>query len=318
MNAESETEAARLADELAEEGFLAEDLVEIRRSWETAGKAGMVELPNVDQEWERFREMSGFEEAGMAQEGEAPETKTPSMRMIPWAVAAGIALCIVIGIWQFGGGRGKMELVEAGKNGRNVELADGSDISLGKGAVLQYAENFETDRELEFVGEAYFEVEKDPEHPFAVEMEGVRIKVLGTAFHLRNVEGEPSIEVNLMEGRLAVEAASETLIGAGERLLINRKSGEILERTELRRNALAWKEKALHFSDTPFPEFKDDTEKYFGIELLGSLPASCLVNGDFTEPEPEGLLEVVGVGMGIRFEQVEEGKWRLIGNSCEQ
>ena len=42
-------------------------------------------------------------------------------------------------------------------------------------------------------GEAYFEVTKDAERPFLVEMEGVEIRVYGTSFNVNtHQEGEHS------------------------------------------------------------------------------------------------------------------------------
>src|SRR5690554_4811233 len=62
----------------------------------------------------------------------------------------------------------------------NLTLQDGSKVILNSGSTLRYIKNFEGDqRELELIGEAYFDVAQDSLRPFMVKTGVVTTKVLG-------------------------------------------------------------------------------------------------------------------------------------------
>ncbi|MBQ6793663.1 MAG: FecR domain-containing protein, partial [Butyricimonas sp.] len=65
-----------------------------------------------------------------------------------------------------------------------VRLADGSVVTLNAGSELKFPEEFRDSlREVEFTGEAYFEVEKS-DKPFIVKAGDSRVQVYGTRFNL--------------------------------------------------------------------------------------------------------------------------------------
>ena len=75
---------------------------------------------------------------------------------------------------------------------------------------LSYSENFNGPvREVFLEGEAYFDVVKDPNHPFIVHTEGIDIKVLGTAFNVRAYKAELKIEATLVHGMIEVTKTNQ-------------------------------------------------------------------------------------------------------------
>lgn len=54
-------------------------------------------------------------------------------------------------------------------------------------------------------GEAYFDVSHDARHPFVVETRELAIRVLGTAFNVRALAGNPFTEVVLERGAVRLE-----------------------------------------------------------------------------------------------------------------
>lgn len=80
-------------------------------------------------------------------------------------------------------------------------LPDSSQVWLDKGTTLQYPSHFDGSlREVQVEGTAFFEVKKDPEHPFIVHTPGCLIKVLGTAFSVRSTAPDQNAETILMNG----------------------------------------------------------------------------------------------------------------------
>ncbi len=86
-----------------------------------------------------------------------------------------------------------------------VQLPDGSKVWVNSDSKLAYAETFKgPTREIYLEGEAYFDVVKDPKHPFIVHTAGIDIKVLGTAFNVKAYKAEPTIEATLVHGLIEV------------------------------------------------------------------------------------------------------------------
>ena len=89
-----------------------------------------------------------------------------------------------------------------------VRLADGTLVYLNSATRMKYPVKFdEKERKVYLSGEAYFEVAKDPERPFFVEMEGVEVRVYGTSFNV-NTHQEGNIQTVLVKGSIGVKVLS--------------------------------------------------------------------------------------------------------------
>lgn len=99
-----------------------------------------------------------------------------------------------------------------------VRLADGTLVYLNSATRMKYPVKFdEKERKVYLSGEAYFEVAKDPERPFFVEMEGVEVRVYGTSFNV-NTHQEGNIQTVLVKGSIGVKVLSsgmESMIRPG-------------------------------------------------------------------------------------------------------
>src|SRR6185436_7434874 len=80
----------------------------------------------------------------------------------------------------------KQNEVEAKAGARShVLLPDGSQVWLNSESKLIYAGVFsDSTREVRLEGEGYFDIVKDPSHPFIVHTDGIDVRVLGTTFNL--------------------------------------------------------------------------------------------------------------------------------------
>lgn len=100
-----------------------------------------------------------------------------------------------------------------------VRLADGTLVYLNSATRMKYPVKFdEKERKVYLSGEAYFEVAKDPERPFFVEMEGVEVRVYGTSFNV-NTHREGNIQTVLVKGSIGVKVLSsgmESMIRPGQ------------------------------------------------------------------------------------------------------
>ncbi len=94
------------------------------------------------------------------------------------------------------------------KNGSKtyLVLADGTKVWLNAGSKLSYDADKYGDhfREVSLIGEAFFDVTKNPEKPFIIHTSNMDIKVLGTAFNVRCYPNEKKTETSLIRGRIEV------------------------------------------------------------------------------------------------------------------
>jgi len=86
-----------------------------------------------------------------------------------------------------------------------VQLPDGTQVWVNADSKFSYPESFKGQtREVFLDGEAYFDVVKDPKHPFIVHTSGINIRVLGTAFNVKAYKAEHTIEATLVHGLIEV------------------------------------------------------------------------------------------------------------------
>jgi transmembrane sensor len=98
-----------------------------------------------------------------------------------------------------------------------VMLSDSSIVWLSPQSKLHYPKKFTGDfRTVSMEGEAFFEVSKDPKHPFVINSGEVITKVLGTSFRIQAYVGSASTEVSVVSGQVSIsipqKGDSEVLI----------------------------------------------------------------------------------------------------------
>ncbi len=142
-----------------------------------------------------------------------------------WAVAA-VALVLVgcAAFFYFSGGRfsmdpsaaivseGVMSQVSTSYGSKSkVVLPDGTLVWLNSGSNLTYNNRKfgKESRAVVLVGEAYFEVAHDADHPFIIHAGKINVKVLGTAFDIKSYPSDPTIQATLIRGAIEVSFANQ-------------------------------------------------------------------------------------------------------------
>lgn len=90
----------------------------------------------------------------------------------------------------------------------SVSMPDGSKVTMNQNTALYYqARQYEgKERMIDFCGEGYFEVVSNPENPFVVNTDKVKVVVYGTKFNLAAQSGKNNTELTLEEGKLTLTA----------------------------------------------------------------------------------------------------------------
>lgn len=133
-----------------------------------------------------------------------------------WRMAISVAACVAVIIVAACTMKGVNAYIDAntfttyvvaeGCRGQ-FTLPDGSRVWLNSEARLSYNRNFLQGklREVKLDGEGYFEVEKNPQRPFVVQMNKMKVRVKGTSFDACNSSKFGVEEVTLLTGAVEVE-----------------------------------------------------------------------------------------------------------------
>lgn len=155
-----------------------------------------------------------------------------------------------------------------------VVLPDGSKVWLNAESTLKFPVPFPKDiRNVDLLGEAYFEVTKNQKQPFVVHSGNIEVKVLGTRFDCKAFEEDKTIEVILEEGQVALNpnvasGQDESILKPGDHAVIEKATGETRIRNEAIGKYIAWHTGKLVFDNTSMAEVASMLERWYGVEVV--------------------------------------------------
>ncbi len=92
---------------------------------------------------------------------------------------------------------------------KEVKLSDGSVVYLNADSKLYYPKKFSTDtRTVEFEGDAFFDIAKNPSKPFIIKANKAEIKVLGTSFNIKTNIDKDEVEVLVATGKVMLSKSN--------------------------------------------------------------------------------------------------------------
>jgi len=180
-------------------------------------------------------------------------------------------------------------------------LPDGSVVWLNSGSRISYPANFmDSLREVELEGEAYFDVAKNPGHPFIVHTRDINIKVLGTIFNVKCYPEDNKTEATLIRGLVQVSKTGSSdqemlLLHPHEKVVVNSAPESVSANTNLpslsavpdnmivkhlKESAAdtsmvetAWVYNKLVFDGEDFPEIATEMERWYNVKISIHDPA---------------------------------------------
>ena len=194
----------------------------------------------------------------------------------------------------------------------NIILPDGSSAWLNVDTRITYNTSYgKKYRKITVMGEAFFDVKKNPEKPFIVHVQNMEVKALGTAFNVRGYADGASVQTSLFEGKVDVSInnlggdSKRQILTPGQSLIFNRKTDAINMRRFKQETVGAWIDKQLIFENTPFDEVIKNTERWFNVEITFG-PVNRFENDYLTLRLKKGeslehLLEIIDETIGINY-----------------
>lgn len=145
-------------------------------------------------------------------------------------------------------------------------LEDGTKVWLNAESTLRYPTDFSFGREVALTGEAYFEVTKDTQHPFIVQVGGNRVEVLGTKF---NVSAYPqhSLYATLVEGCVRLNSTTNSVVLQPNEQAVVAASGNIGVRVVDASVFTAWTQGRYEFRETELEDIADQLSRWYDVDI---------------------------------------------------
>lgn len=153
----------------------------------------------------------------------------------------------------------------------NLEFSDGTKVTVNSGSVLRYPVNFGKDsRDVQLIGEAFFEVKTDSLRPFIVHSENISVKVYGTSFNVNAYDEEENIITTLVEGKVKVLTGSDNLeeeLKPGEQTIYSKNSFTMEKKTVNIKEFTSWKDGRFYFRDMRVDEITKILSRWYDVNF---------------------------------------------------
>jgi ferric-dicitrate binding protein FerR (iron transport regulator) len=205
---------------------------------------------------------------------------------------------------------------------KEVILPDSSHVWLNAGSSVDYPTAFQGgERNVGLTGEAFFDVTRDPAHPFVIRTGALRTRVVGTSFNIKAYPEDSAIAVSVVTGRVKVSSAHTSVDLLPDQQAVYGKSGDqLIARPCPGAGALAvWKEGKLQFRNEPLHKVVRTLERRYGVSIgLEGRSRDCpVLHADFDDTEPVGrILEMLAVSLNGRLEKEGKKGYRLVTGGC--
>lgn len=262
-------------------------------------------IQSVTQHRKSYDEQEAWKKIQQSQ----PQIEISKTRTLgPLKIAVSIAIFIAIGWLILINQAPESIQLAAHDKVASVELQDGSEVTLNKGSVLTHPEKFNAnERRVIMEGEAYFEIEKDPNRPFIIETGNTTIQVLGTSFNV--VEKEGTIEVFVDEGLVKMSSSDEhILLPAGTSGTFNvRNQTLIKQEAVLIETHQFWRNKQLAFKGASLADVMKTLEETYGVSthFENEQLKNCTITVAFENESIERILRIISTTLNISISQVK-------------
>lgn len=192
------------------------------------------------------------------------------------------------------------------------KLPDGTTVFLNSGSKLILPIEFRgNSRNVELVGEAFFEVIPDAAKPFVVKTSEFNVKVLGTAFNLQAYPDSREISTTLVHGKVILErefaGISKQLaeLKPSDRAVFNttEKAIRISSEEDLDK-FIAWKEGKLVFFNDPIDKVAEKLGNWYNVtvKINNAGLKKYRFTATFTDEPIEQVLDLLSKSSPIRYQ----------------
>ena len=189
-------------------------------------------------------------------------------------------------------------------------LPDGSSISLNKASSLEYKKQFlAKNREVNLKGEAFFQVKRNPKKPFIINVNGTRVKVLGTSFNIDAADTSGKVKVSVKSGKVMFYDKKDTsnvvYLTKGDVGIFSSHYQKIEKAKNKNQNYLAWKTGILLFKNNTLSEVCAILGKQYNTTLILENPvlAAKKLTARYQDKSLQEVLELMKIALDVDYVQ---------------
>lgn len=231
-------------------------------------------------------------------------------------VAAGIAivLSVALTVWKINATPDQLYLTTTDKK-MKVTFPDGSLGVLNENSSFSFLNEFGEERRVVFEGEAYFDIKKSKK-PFIIEVGGVEVQVLGTAFNLNSTE--TSVELFVERGLVAfVKDGVETKVEAGKEAIFHKKNLTVEFLASPEANVMSWRSGTFKFDKTSLSEALSQLEEFYDVsfKLSNKAIADCKITATFDQKSLKEVIKSLETLLTLRASKIGNTV-KISGKGC--
>ncbi|MDW7693338.1 FecR domain-containing protein [Flammeovirgaceae bacterium SG7u.111] len=215
-----------------------------------------------------------------------------SSRKIYWKpIAASLAIFFVLAAaFSFLSNKNDVDafvIIESNQHVEQVNLPDGSKVTLNKHSTLTYPKGFNKNkREVELEGEAYFEVADGYKSSFVVETKTARVKSAGDEFSICSYREVDHVQVMVDKGEVLLQNfcifKDTAPVAAGNCAVYMKNKGDINVAAHQDPNYLAWKSGKMVFDNTDLASVFQSLEHLYHVKITSdTLVRNLHLSGSF-------------------------------------
>lgn len=205
-----------------------------------------------------------------------------------------------------------------------VQLTDSSRVTLQPGSKIRYPVAFATHRrDVTLVGDAFFDVRRNPAQPFYVYTRDVVTRVLGTSFRIKALADERDVTVSVRTGRVSVYSPKLIPVGklkpdpetSGVVLTPNQQVRYLSQEQRLIKTLvekpviLLPKEEQLAFTfrNAPVARILEAIEKTYGVEIVydEELMRHCAITTSLNQENLYDKLTIICKLLGATYKVID-------------
>ena len=199
-------------------------------------------------------------------------------------------------------------------NKSEIVLPDGSKIWLNNNSKLTYPKNFnQSVRQVELIGEGYFEIQRNVKVPFIVKTSDISIKVLGTKFNISAYPNDKFIETTLISGKVTVQSNENpeviSTLNPGESMTFDKLNNRAAIASVDTKFYTYWMKGEFVFKDERFETLAKRIERIYNVEITFDDPTlkEKTYTGDFkVDDNIYSILEIFKRSTSVPIEYVTD------------
>ncbi len=235
------------------------------------------------------------------------------------AIAASIALLIISSLFFYHLNQAMdipdVHVIATAGTKTHITLPDSTSVWLNGNARISYPQMFTgKNRTVNFSGEGFFEVEKEKDKPFIVNVEGLQVKVLGTSFNIYTQPDSDLVEVTLTEGNVGLFKENNTsmvadeLLSPGQQAIYNKQNGQFSIHNVRSDLYLSWITNLFYFDNNSLDEIMVLLGRAFNthITIEGEKLRNTRLTAQFTHHETlDEILSILQTPAKYKYKKVE-------------